>query len=138
MMSLRPKPTSSKRCSAIHRSPKRYSPESMTRSSVLPCSSNSYSTFLGRRGLYLEDLFIRPASRGKGYGRRLLIELARIAVERGCGRVEWSVLDWNDLAQSSYRKVGALPMEEWTVWRLTGADLVRLAEERYDDDRRED
>ena len=88
----------------------------------------SFSTFLGRRGLYLEDLFIRPAARGKGYGRRLLIELARIAVERGCGRVEWSVLDWNELAHASYRKVGARPMPEWTVWRLSGADLARLAD----------
>ena len=90
---------------------------------------HNYSTFLGRRGLYLEDLFIRPESRGRGYGRRLLVELARIAVERGCGRVEWSVLDWNELAQTSYRKVGARPMGEWTVWRLTGPDLDRLAQE---------
>ncbi len=89
---------------------------------------HSYSTFLGRRGLYLEDLFIRPEVRGRGYGHRLLVELARIAVERGCGRVEWSVLDWNELAKTSYRKVGARPLQEWTVWRLSGADLERLAE----------
>ncbi len=83
---------------------------------------------LERRGLYLEDLFIRPESCGKGYGRRLLVELARIAVDRDCGRVEWSVLDWNELAKTSYRKVGGRPMGEWTVWRISGANLVRLAE----------
>ena len=90
---------------------------------------HTYSTFLGRRGLYLEDLFIKCEARGKGYGRRLLVELARIAVTRGCGRVEWSVLDWNELAQASYRKAGAQPLNEWTVWRLAGEDLVRLARE---------
>ena len=89
---------------------------------------HNFSTFQGRRGLYLEDLFVKPESRGKGYGRQLLIKLARIAVERDCGRMEWSVLNWNELAKKSYRKVGAQPLDDWTVWRLTGEDLEMLAE----------
>ena len=89
---------------------------------------HNFSTFLGRRGLYLEDLFVKPESRGKGYGRKLLIKLAQIAVERDCGRMEWSVLNWNELAKKSYRKVGAQPLDDWTVWRLTGEDLEMLAE----------
>lgn len=88
---------------------------------------HNFSTFLGRRGLYLEDLFVKPESRGKGYGRRLLIEIARIAVERGCGRMEWSVLNWNELAKKAYRRVGARPLDDWTVWRLAGKDLEILA-----------
>ena len=89
---------------------------------------HNYSTFLGRRGLYLEDLYVRPAARGRGYGRGLLAALARIAVERGCGRMEWAVLDWNELAMKSYRRAGAKPQDEWTVWRLTGKALEDLAQ----------
>ena len=89
----------------------------------------SFSTFVGRPGLYLEDLYVRPAHRGRGIGRRLLAHLASIAVERDCGRFEWSVLDWNDLAISSYRRAGAVPMDEWTVYRLTGEPLRALAAE---------
>jgi GNAT superfamily N-acetyltransferase len=88
----------------------------------------NYSTFLAQPGIYLEDLFVVPEARGHGYGRQLLAYLARIAGERGCGRVEWSVLDWNAPAIGFYRKLGALPMEDWTVFRLTGAALTRLAE----------
>ncbi len=88
---------------------------------------HNFSTFLGRRGLYLEDLFVKPESRGKGYGRRLLIEISRIAVERGCGRMEWSVLNWNELAKKAYRRVGARPLDDWTVWRLAKEDLEILA-----------
>lgn len=89
----------------------------------------SFSTFLGRPGLYLEDLYVRPAHRGRGLGRRLLAHLAGIAVARGCGRFEWSVLDWNELAIASYRRAGAVPMDEWTVYRLTGEPLRALAAE---------
>jgi GNAT superfamily N-acetyltransferase len=89
----------------------------------------SFSTFLGRPGLYLEDLFVRPEWRGLGLGRRLLTHLARIAVDRGYGRMEWSVLDWNEPALAVYRKVGATPMVEWTVQRLTGDALRALASE---------
>jgi len=87
----------------------------------------NYSTFLAQPGIYLEDLFVVPEARGHGYGRQLLAYLARIAGERGCGRVEWSVLDWNAPAIGFYRKLGALPMEDWTVFRLTGPALTRLA-----------
>ena len=90
---------------------------------------HTFSTFLAQPGLYLEDLYVPPAHRGKGYGRRLLAHLARIAVERDCGRFEWSVLDWNELAMRSYRRAGAVPMDEWTVWRLTGDSLRKLADE---------
>ena len=87
----------------------------------------NFSTWLGRPGLYLEDLFVRPAVRGKGYGRALLERLAQIAQERGCGRMEWAVLDWNDPAIQFYRKLGAEPMNEWTVFRLTGEGISKLA-----------
>ena len=87
----------------------------------------SYSTFLSRPGLYLEDLFVLPAWRGRGIGQALIRHLARIAVERGCGRMEWSVLDWNEPAIRFYRRIGARPMDEWTVYRLTGDALTRLA-----------
>ena len=90
---------------------------------------HNYSTFLGRPGLYLEDLYVRPAFRGRGFGRRLLVHLARIAVDRGCGRFEWSVLDWNAPAITAYRRAGAVPLDDWTVYRLTGDALKRLAEE---------
>jgi GNAT superfamily N-acetyltransferase len=88
----------------------------------------SYSTFLAKPGLYLEDLFVRPAARGAGVGSALLSALARIAVQRHYGRVEWSVLDWNEPAIRLYRSLGAVPMSEWTVNRLTGDPLAALAE----------
>lgn len=88
---------------------------------------HNYSTFLGRPGLYLEDIFVRPAARGRGIGKALLMRLARIAVERGCGRMEWSVLNWNEPAIGFYRGLGAVAMDGWTVYRLTGADLEKLA-----------
>jgi GNAT superfamily N-acetyltransferase len=90
---------------------------------------HNYSTWLGRAGLYLEDLFVRPEHRGKGYGRRLLAHLAALARARDCRRMEWSVLDWNEPAIGFYRSLGAVPMSEWTVHRLTGAALDALAEE---------
>ena len=89
---------------------------------------HNFSTWLGRAGLYLEDLFVRPEHRGKGYGRALLTRLAQIACERGCGRMEWAVLDWNDPAIQFYRKLGAKPMDEWTVFRLDREGIRRLAE----------
>jgi len=88
---------------------------------------HNFSTWLGRPGLYLEDLFVRPEKRGKGYGRALLERLAQIAKERGCGRMEWAVLDWNEPAIQFYRKLGAQPMDEWTVFRLTRDGIARLA-----------
>ncbi|MFL5581070.1 MAG: GNAT family N-acetyltransferase [Gemmatimonadaceae bacterium] len=90
---------------------------------------HNYSTFLAQRGLYLEDLFVRPAWRGRGVGRALLAHLARVAVERGCGRFEWWVLDWNADAIRVYERLGARPMSDWTVYRLTGEPLERLAAE---------
>jgi GNAT superfamily N-acetyltransferase len=87
----------------------------------------NFSTWLGRPGLYLEDLFVRPEKRGKGYGRALLVELAKIARDRGCGRMEWAVLNWNEPAIKFYRALGAKPMNEWTVFRLTGDEIARLA-----------
>ena len=89
---------------------------------------HTYSTFLGQRGLYLEDLFVLPEWRGRGAGRALLTHLARIAAERGCGRFEWSVLDWNEPAINFYKNLGAKPMHEWTVFRVAGDALVTLAE----------
>lgn len=89
----------------------------------------NFSTFLGRRGLYLEDLFVRESHRGKGLGKALLARLAAIAVERQCGRLEWSVLDWNAPSIAFYKSLGAVPMEEWTVYRLTGQALGALARE---------
>jgi GNAT superfamily N-acetyltransferase len=88
---------------------------------------HNYSTFLARPGIYLEDLFVLPESRGRGYGKALLSHLARVAVERGCGRFEWSVLDWNTPSIEFYRSFGAVPQEEWTVFRVTGEALERLA-----------
>jgi GNAT superfamily N-acetyltransferase len=87
---------------------------------------HNFSTFLSRRGLYLEDLYVRPAHRRLGVGRALLTRLAAIAVERNCGRMEWSVLDWNDSAQRFYERLGAFPMSEWTTYRLTGTALIAL------------
>jgi GNAT superfamily N-acetyltransferase len=89
---------------------------------------HNFSTWLGRPGLYLEDLFVGPEHRGKGYGRALLIQLAKIARERGCGRMEWAVLDWNEPAIEFYRKLGAKPMDEWTVFRLTRDGIAKLAD----------
>jgi len=88
---------------------------------------HNFSTWLGRPGLYLEDLFVKPEERGKGYGRALLVHLARIARDRGCGRMEWAVLDWNEPAIQFYRALGAKPMHEWTVFRLRRDEILRLA-----------
>jgi GNAT superfamily N-acetyltransferase len=90
---------------------------------------HNYSTFLGRRGLYLEDLFVLPACRGHGVGRALMARLARLATERKCGRFEWWVLDWNESAIRFYESLGARAMDEWTVYRLTDQPLARLASE---------
>ena len=90
----------------------------------------TFSTFLGVPGMYLEDLFVIPKFRRHGLGRQLLVHLARIAAERRYGRIEWSVLDWNDLAIGFYRALGARPMDEWTVFRLTGDSLHKLADRR--------
>lgn len=89
---------------------------------------HNFSTWTGRRGIYLEDLFVRPAVRGKGYGKTLLIRLAQIADERGCGRMEWAVLDWNEPAIEFYRKLGARPNDEWTIFRLTRDGIAQLAQ----------
>ncbi|MEO8567315.1 MAG: GNAT family N-acetyltransferase [Betaproteobacteria bacterium] len=89
----------------------------------------NFSTFLGRPGLYLEDLFVRPEYRGRGYGRALLIHLARLAVERGCGRFEWAVLDWNQQAIGFYRALGATVLSDWRITRVTGDALAALAAE---------
>ena len=88
----------------------------------------TFSTFLGKPGLYLEDLYVRPAARGFGVGRKLLEHLARLTVERGWGRLEWSVLDWNAPSIAFYKKMGARPMDEWTIFRLTGEPLRTLAD----------
>ena len=89
---------------------------------------HNFSTFLGRAGIYLEDLFVLEAYRGKGYGKALLKELAKIAVDRGCGRLEWSCLDWNKPSIDFYLSLGAEPLEEWTIYRLTGNTLKNMAE----------
>ena len=90
---------------------------------------HSFSTFLGRAGIYLEDLFVMSEYRGKGYGKGLLHRLAQITVERGCGRLEWSCLDWNQPSIDFYRSIGAVPMDGWTTYRLTGRTLEALARE---------
>ena len=89
---------------------------------------HNFSTFLGRSGLYLEDLFVKTEARGKGYGKGLLRQLARIALERGCGRMEWWCLDWNQPSIDFYRSLDAQPMSEWTTYRLTGDTLRKMAE----------
>ncbi|MBC8570309.1 GNAT family N-acetyltransferase [Zongyangia hominis] len=89
---------------------------------------HNFSTFLGKAGLYLEDLYLRPEVRGKGFGRALFTALARLAVERDCGRMEWACLDWNIPSIRFYKAMGAVPMSEWTVHRLTGDALRSLAE----------
>lgn len=88
---------------------------------------HNFSTFVGRAGLYLEDLYVLPEARGKGYGKALLKRLAAIAVERGCGRMEWVCLDWNRPSIAFYRALGAKPMDEWTIYRLAGDSLEALA-----------
>ncbi len=88
---------------------------------------HNYSTFLGKPGIYLEDLYVDEDQRGKGFGKALLIHLARLAEERNCGRLEWSVLDWNESAIKFYKSLGAVPLDEWTVFRVTGAALATLA-----------
>ena len=93
---------------------------------------HNFSTFLGRSGLYLEDLYVFPEYRGKGYGKALLRKLASLAVDRGCGRMEWWCLDWNHPSIDFYRSLGAEPMNEWTVYRLTGETRERLANELID------
>ena len=90
---------------------------------------HNFSTFLGRAGIYLEDLFVKPEYRGRGYGKALLTELARIAVRRGCGRLEWWCLDWNEPSIDFYRSMGAVPMDEWTVYRIAGERLEQLGKE---------
>ena len=90
---------------------------------------HNFSTFLGRSGLYLEDLYVKPEYRGRGYGKAILKKLAAIAVERGCGRLEWWCLDWNRPSIDFYLSLGAQPMEDWTVYRITGDTLTSLAGE---------
>lgn len=91
---------------------------------------HNYSTFHGKPGIYLEDLFVEPQHRGKGHGKSLLVALAKLAVERDCARVEWSVLNWNEPSIQFYKSLGAKPMDEWTVYRLTDDALQKLAGER--------
>jgi len=88
---------------------------------------HNFSTFLGKPGLYLEDLFVIPEMRGRGFGKALLVRLAKIAVDRNCGRFEWAVLDWNKPSIEFYKKLGAAPMDEWTIFRVTGDALKKLA-----------
>lgn len=90
---------------------------------------HNFSTFLGRAGIYLEDLYVKPEYRGKGYGKKILQQLAKLAVERGCGRLEWWCLDWNKPSIEFYKSLGAKAMDEWTVYRITGATLTELANE---------
>ncbi|HXN80370.1 MAG TPA: GNAT family N-acetyltransferase [Steroidobacteraceae bacterium] len=90
---------------------------------------HNFSTFLGKPGIYLEDLFVRPEARGVGVGKRLLAWLARTALERGCGRLDWAVLNWNEPSIGFYRSLGATAVDEWTTFRLTGAALQRVARE---------
>jgi GNAT superfamily N-acetyltransferase len=88
---------------------------------------HNFSTFVGKPGIYLEDLFVRPKFRGRGYGKALMIELARIAKERDCGRFEWAALNWNTPAIDFYRRLGAQPMSDWTIFRLTPKEIATLA-----------
>ena len=89
---------------------------------------HNFSTWLGRPGLYLEDLFVKPEHRGKGYGLALLVDLAKIAHQRGCGRMEWAVLNWNEPAIEFYKKLGAKPLDEWKIFRLNREGIARLVE----------
>lgn len=90
---------------------------------------HNFSTFLGRSGIYLEDLYVKPECRGKGYGKALLTRLAQIAVERGCGRLEWWCLDWNQKSIDFYKSMGAVPMFDWTVYRIAGETLRELGKQ---------
>jgi len=114
--------------------PKRYAEVLIARLADCPVGFaiffHNFSTFLGKPGIYLEDLFVLPEFRSKGIGKALLIYLANLAVERGCGRFEWSVLDWNESATAFYKRLGAVPLDELTVFRLTGESLKRLADEQ--------
>jgi GNAT superfamily N-acetyltransferase len=89
---------------------------------------HNFSTFLGKHGLWLEDIYVKPEFRRKGYGRMLLLHVARIAHERGCGRFEWAALDWNVPAVEFYKSLGAVPLDDWTIFRVTGEALGRLAQ----------
>ena len=95
---------------------------------------HNFSTFIGKPGIYLEDLFVDPEQRGKGFGKALLVYLARLAQERNCGRFEWSVLDWNTPSIKFYESLGAVPLNEWTMYRLTGEALEKLAAETLVDE----
>jgi ribosomal protein S18 acetylase RimI-like enzyme len=95
---------------------------------------HNFSTFMGRKGLYLEDLYVRPHARRRGVGRALITFVAKIAVERRCGRFEWSVLDWNSRAIDFYRSLGAVALDDWTVQRIAGKALTRLAKSGTDPD----
>jgi GNAT superfamily N-acetyltransferase len=88
---------------------------------------HNYSTFVGKPGIYLEDLFVRPEHRGQRHGKALIVEIARIALQRGCGRLEWAVLNWNESAIHFYQSIGAEPLDEWTTYRLTGEALASAA-----------
>jgi GNAT superfamily N-acetyltransferase len=101
--------------------------ESGTEAAGFALFFHSFSTFLGRPGIYLEDLYVRPAFRGRGMGKAMLVHLAKLARERGCGRLEWSVLDWNEPSIRFYASLGAVAMNDWTVHRVTGEALDRLA-----------
>lgn len=90
---------------------------------------HNYSTFVGKPGLYLEDLFVRPEARGRGAGKALMVSLARLARERGCGRFEWSVLDWNTPSIDFYRAIGAQPLDDWTIQRMGDTAIARLADQ---------
>ncbi len=92
---------------------------------------HNFSTFLGRPGLYLEDLYIKPEMRNKGFGKIMLSFLAKLAIDRNCGRLEWWCLDWNEPSIKFYKKLGAVPMDEWTTFRVTGDELYSLAEKFY-------
>ena len=94
---------------------------------------HSFSTFLGRPGIYLEDIFVKPQYRGSGIGRKLLARLAQLASERKCGRIEWAVLNWNEPSIRFYKSLGARPMDEWTVYRLTGGQIGELGEATHRD-----
>ena len=89
----------------------------------------NFSTFIGKPGIYLEDLYVKPEYRGKGFGRKILVHIARLAIKRNCGRFEWSVLDWNTPAIRTYEKLNAKPMQNWILYRLTGKALAELAKE---------
>jgi GNAT superfamily N-acetyltransferase len=91
---------------------------------------HNFSTFLGRRGLWLEDIYVKPDFRGQGYGRGLLLHVARVAHQRGCGRFEWAVLDWNTPAVHFYKSLGAVALDDWTIFRVAGEALARLAAAR--------